>query len=280
MGSAVTAGAVGFDELPGSPRFGSSAESQSGGGGGGGGRSSLKASRTGIIDWDDINALIAECTPPAPTLPGGFPGFSNLYVKSVAIKPFLDEVPDCSGDVAAYDHAEATIEYESLPYDVSTLVSRRYSVSAEFMTIPSGTLYWEDDGTEVTNEDVSAAKIIPLIEHSITWHRVTSVPFATIQDLIGKVNDDTALDNDYFPDALLEQSLLFIGAEINFTFSSDGTKVWTIEYRFQEKRIKNDVNVYGFNHFLNPKTSLWDRLVDIAGDPIYPTSPDFDDLFA
>lgn len=269
MGVAVAGGIVPFDELAGSPTFSLTRESR-------------EANRVGKIAWANNDALALECFPSAPSLPGLYPGIAYLYVNSLEIAPFHPEPgweQICGGNTAHYEFALATIKYSKLPYESSTLITRRYSFGGEFLTIPAGTLKWEDTGKKVDEEEISAAKTICMIEHSITWHRVleASIPWSAIKANIGKVNDGT-LNNAYFP-SVADESLLYLGAEMNFTFSTDGSQVWTLEHRFQERQVKVGGNTYGWNHFLRPRDSAWKRLLDESGDPVYPKSGTFTSLF-
>lgn len=273
MGVAVAGGVVPFDELAGSPKFSL-------------GRESRDATRVGKVAWANIDLLALECFPVAPALPGVYPGITFLYADAVEIEPFhpdpgLEMV--CTGNTASYDFARVTIKYSRLPYESSTLITRRYSMTGEFMTLPSGLLRWEDQavGKHINEEDVTAAKIIPSIEHSITWNRVlnSAIPWDAIKANIGKVNDGD-LDNAYFP-SVTDETLLYLGAELNFTFSTDGSQVWTLEHRFQERRVKSGADVFGWNHFWRPSDSLWKKLLNKDdNNPVYPKSTTFNDLFA
>jgi hypothetical protein len=272
VGVAIQGGIVPVYDLTGSPRITA-------------GREARGATREVELAWVNIDALIAELFPAAPSLPGAYPGVSYLYAENVDISPLHpDGDQTCAGDVATYGRARATISYSRLPYepDATQLISRRYSMGGEFMTIPSGTLYWDEAGffVPIQEEEIAANKTIPTIEHSITWHRVpeASIPWTAIKDKVGKVNSGS-LNNDYFKSVAAE-TLLYVGAELSFTLSTDGTKVWTLEHRFQEKNIKEAGNTHGWNYFLRPSDSAWLKMVDVDGNPVYPTSGSFDDLFA
>ncbi len=278
MGYAVAGGFVPFDDYAGkSPVINFT-------------RDSRDATRIGIVAWANIDALTLECFPPPPAPPGQFPGVSYLYVESMDVRPLhpegsLDWNP--SGDFPTYDSAEVTIKYSKLKFEqpsANQLISRKWAFSAEFMTIPSNTLQWltadANGKKDVKDDNITAGKLIPMVEHSITWHRALSVPWTAIKANIGKVNDGT-LNNSYF-NSVADQSLLYLGAEIGWTFSSDGTQVWTIDHKFQERKLKSSGSSYGWNHFWKTSNNSWDKLVDKndASKFVYDTSSSFMDLFS
>ena len=266
MGLAVQGGAVPFADTNGeSPKFNVT-------------REEMQSTREGVIAWANIDAFLLECVPNAPSLPGLFPGSSKLFVQNVAVEPLAEDGEAiCSGSVISYVHAKATIQYSTkLPYNSETLVTRKWSFSGEFMTIPASSVKW-DNGDAVQTEEISAAKVIPMIEHSLTRNRATSIPWSAIKDCIGKVNT-SALDNDIFDDVAAEQ-LLYLGASIDWTLSTDGNEVWTLEHRFQERKVKHAASEYGWNHFWRPDKKRWEKLKDDNGDNIYPKTANFGDLF-
>lgn len=275
MPKLVSGGTIEFDDLAGSPQIRA-------------GREYREIIRTGRMLWANIDDAIAELFPPAPALPGQYPTVSYLYADSLEIETFH---PDpgwemlCLGDVPTYFMAKATIRYTRLPYEVSTLVTRNYSMGGEFLTTPSGTLKWEpgpdpQDGKIVEQEEISAAKRIPLIVHSINWHRVPDalIPWAAIKANVGKVNDGD-MNNAYFKN-VADQTLLFVGAEMQWQFSTDGSQTWTLAYQFHERRVQVGNNTYGWNHFQRPPGGEWRRLMDKNNDPMHPVSSTFNDLFA
>jgi hypothetical protein len=280
LGLAVQGGSIAFYDIAGqSPTIRVGRAEQ--------GREMRSAQRVGHLAWTDIDALISECFPSAPSLPGQYPAVSHLYVDAIEIGPFVTDGEAaivCSGNVAIYGHALAKIGYSTLPYEAATLITRRWSIGGEFLTLPPNSLYWEVSGNVVEEEDISAAKQIPTIEHSILRHRATSIPWAAIKDNIGKVNNAT-LNNSYFTNVAAE-TLLYLGAEVNYSFNTDGTQIFTYEHRFRERQVKDEVDgesqatSLGWNHFLNPSTAKWDRLTDEFGDPVHPLSGTFTALFS
>jgi hypothetical protein len=273
MPVAVQGGIVPFDELAGqSPNISFNRDSRS-------------ATRVGKVAGANLAALYTECFPSGSSLPGAFPGIAYMYVDSLDIKPFVPEgeaFPTC-GDLITYDWYLASIKYGKLDYESSNFLSRKWSYSGEFMTLPANAVKWKSDKGAVENEEISAAMTIPQIEHSLTRNRATSIPWSVIQDNIGKVNDAT-LNNSIFTN-VAAQTLLYMGAQIDWTFSTDGTQIWNIEHRFIERIVSafdpqaKAVATYGWNHFYRPDKKLWDILIDDTESPVYTHSEDFMDLF-
>lgn len=264
MGIAVQGGAVTFDDINGvSPKIT-------------GTRDSREARREGHFAWASGDALILECVPAAPSLPGLYPGSSILYVKSIVIEPVAEEGNFTCGNVAVYSRGKAVIEYGKLDYDSATLVTRKWGFSGEFMTLPANSMRW-DNGDAVENEEISAAKNIRMTEHSMTRHRATTIPWTTIRNCIGKVN--SAILNDAIFDNVAAESLLYLGASIDWTLSTNGSVEWTLEHRFQERLVENNGVRYGWNHFWRPDKKRWEKLKDDNGRYTYESTNDMDDLF-
>lgn len=272
----IQGGSVAFEELNDSPKFTV-------------GRDSREASRHGKIAWTDIQSAINELFPAAPALPGIYPGVSYLYAESAEIEPWHPEAIPTDGTIATYaTPARIRIKYSTKLYDPSDLIVRKYGFSGEFLTLTGAGLYWES-GPQVEQEDVSAAKIVPMVEHSLTRHRATFIPWTAIQANIGRVNKNT-INNSYFTN-IPRECLLYMGAEVNFTLSTNGTTVWTLEHRFQERRVDlyedtsstgGATGIGGWNHFYRQTGASpgFDRIFTADGDPIYSYSQnDFAGLF-
>ena len=128
-------------------------------------RESKDITRQGRIAWANIDALILECFPAAPSFPGRHPTATYLYVDDVSIAPWprspaASEV-NCSGDIATYTYADVTISYSPLPFGGDSVagsdrVTVRSSFSTEAMMLPANSVKWE--GGDVANqEDLMAA---------------------------------------------------------------------------------------------------------------------------
>jgi len=160
-------------------------------------------------------------------------------------------------------------------------ISHKVTVGGEFLMLPNRTTRWDKSpsgdpyspGSEhakdyYVSEEVQTGIVIPTIEHSITWEQVICPYWAYIRYAVGCVNSKT------FAGAPAE-NLLFLGAEAGRDFSlKEGTKGWTLTYKFSEK------GNGGWNFFYRPETGRFERLVrkDAEDSPIY-LSADFEPLF-
>jgi hypothetical protein len=267
----VDGGLVSFEEDVSSPQLGLTREARS-------------ITRTGRILGANIEAAILECYPAAPAVLGRHPTANWLYVDSLNFEPWHPNpaIADVvvSGGVASHLYNKLSVTYSRLPFDQepngsggTDFLTRRWSFGAEMLTMPAAKLRWASDGTQVQTEDISAAKLIPTIEHSITVHRKLTIPWTAIRANIGKLNDGAWNGAD-------DQTLLFAGGEVSFTFSTDGTKLYTLDLRFQERRIVEGANIYGWNYFFRNKAGAkWDQLKDEANELMYQKSSTFSDLF-
>lgn len=246
-------------------------------------RMERKETRYFLVSDSDLVQFIAETIPGGPFMPGRHPTVPFLFVDSVEIRGQARATSVVNG-VARWPKYEATVSYAPIPFAEQDqqpggggtglpFVTVRKTFSAEFMTMPSASLKWQDTGNKILEDSVSAAKLIPMIEHVITHHRVTSVKETTIRDLIGKTNS-----NSSFLDAEPE-TLLFMGVETSWTFSTDGTQTFTVEHRFLEKPIKIGTETYGWNHFYRPVDGAWAKIVTLGDALLYPTTGQFSTLF-
>lgn len=241
--------------------------------------------RTGTVTHANLETFNAECFP--TFFPARHPARTWLLVSQVDVEPIGGEPAGYTSDGIAYwDLYKATVTYKNPdaeqgggrqqePPDggASTYLTVRKNSTGEFMTLPSSALRWEDQavGEHVLEDEVSAAKVIPVIEWVVTQYFVTEVPEDRIRATIGKVNSKGFL-------GATAGTLLYMGAEEDYAFATDGTKTYTLSHRFHEKRIESGGNTYGWNHFLRPDDGLWKQLLNDDGKPVHEEVP-FDVLF-
>jgi hypothetical protein len=119
-----------------------------------------------------------------------------------------------------------------------TLLEHSVHVGAEFLTISSLILEWEKEPKETTRK-VRAGKLVPTMEHQITWNNVQTPPWWNIRRCNGRVNDGSFLGAPV-------ECVLFVGCDANRTITNDGKKAWTLKYKFSEKQIEP---TKGWNYF-------------------------------
>lgn len=272
-GSVHIKSSVAYEEYVGSPRFsGNGAE--------------LTARSTWRVNWSDIESLYLILFPGpiagVPQLPLLMPNSVVLRAENVDFEAEFDEALIVANDGNNhYDKAKVTIQWKTIPFNqenpsTDQILTRRISVSGEFMTIPGWGCQWEDEDNElssgsaaggssvsVVNEDVQAGKVLPIIEHHLTLHRVPSVPYALIRSLIGHVNETEF-------EGAEPETVMFGGAELQQTITSDGSQPWQIEMHFLEKIIRQNGEALGWNHAFDTKTGSWRRLIQKNGDDVYP----------
>lgn len=264
-------------------------------------KDSASAKRVCKVDWSDIDSAITGLFGTVFMAGTGvvrdplhtFPGKSYLVLDQMDIKPFDDDnIVGSSGGLPTYTSAQLELTYKTKPYNTDddddtsddpdvpegTYLTHRISLGGDILTLPESGLQWQaanDDGIKDVAADVAPGMVIPTIEHQFTWHFVPSPPFAAMKNAYGKVN--SALQ--YGAPA---ETLLFLGADANRDITTEGTKAWTLDYRFQEKALKAGGVIAGWNHFFRPDPGAgqnsWQKILRKDGNTVYETA-DFSSLF-
>lgn len=99
-------------------------------------------------------------------------------------------------------------------------------------------------------DKINAAKLVPHIEHEVTWPRVVSqyVPVTAIESAIGKVNSTFIRLGKWKVPA---ECALFTGANIVDTIMSNGQVASELVYRFALRKVRamDQQEPGGWNHF-------------------------------
>lgn len=281
----LTIGGIPYEEMEGSPVYRAS-------------RDGFSATQVYRMAWASIDAFLAESFP-APTLGGfnynyvnerTFPDVAWLFTNSVVIEPFDPQNPTDGALFNVYDSgARVTIEYSTRPRENqnNTLQTHRLSIGGEMLVIPTRAFGWfqeqNGDFVPIQSEDVRVGKVLPTIEHSLSFEYVPDPPFETMASMIGTVNSTA----DLF--SAQGGTLLFLGADANRRVTPQGADAWKLEYRFSQRYIKgrtpNEEQVTGFdssvitwNEFYNPARGWWDVIQTEDTDKVYAYS-DFANLF-
>lgn len=244
-----TPGGILFDELPGSPIYGGTADKPTG-------------QRIFLIDWDAIDLFLKELFPlpdtygdywdfkePANLRWTGFTTTTEEYplvAQSYQITPFeethiLSELD--ATEKRSYLHgAKVTVDYGApfyqyggtndrklWPSGPDLLYRHEMSFSGEMLKLGVTGWKWSLDAGPVKAEDAQLGKLIPSAEHTLTWFQVPSPQRAAITEAVGTVNSVTFLD-------VPPQSLLFVGADAKpGSRPTGGKQVWTITMKFLER---------------------------------------------
>jgi hypothetical protein len=267
------------------------------------------ATRIGKIAWSDIGDFLDEQIPTIPatgasaaTVPAPFPGYPQLRVSSIAIEPFSENITDQATSSSTYltlpnyEYAKVTVEYRTpdsdeipdltSPFnagDPVPLLRHSWNPRTELVVADGYTFKWDDDTSTAEENrvigDTPVAMPVPVIDHAITWPQVISPPFENIRQTLGKINN-AALS--FQTGTILKHTLLFVGAHLDREVLSDGTRAWTVTYRFHERRVLGeDGEQGGWNYFWRktpPSKAGWWPLKKHNGDPIFKDA-DFLQLF-
>ena len=249
-----------------------------------------------IMHKSNVLLFMLEAKPP-PVISGGslismqgrfMPGAPYLMTESVSFEPWSGDLPvNMGGYVFAGDsYVKVAIKYttttpEHDETDPESFLEHSLQLSGEYLTVePTKTKIKKDGGVEGTPEGYPEdfepnpdplqpiTKIIPTIEHTLTWPQVINVDWQQIFDTLGKVNSKKI---GLFFDAEVE-TVLFMGVSGNQEYIWDGQeatiKPWKLDFKFTQRRIEENGNIYGWNHILSPKKQTWVR-VQRGGADLY-----------
>jgi hypothetical protein len=260
----------------------------------------MRAQRNLACAWSQRSALVEELLGTGYEFGGRgraeYPDRRYVVAMRVKIRPFVDR-PNEAGqfnavaeDLNTYELAELTVDYELLPFatlpqlpepEADTFLTYRMDFGGEYQALPAYAFRWQDKPEERPSADVHLTQRIPIVEHHITWHRVSSPPWETIRDAIGTVNNASfmgaAAESVLLDGATADREFIFLDELAEPQFG------WRLNYVFREKTIDlGGGNVGGWNHRYRalPKDDpAWDRpeLAD-GGALLYPQR-DFTPLF-
>ncbi|MFZ5828747.1 MAG: hypothetical protein ACOY3P_01600 [Planctomycetota bacterium] len=256
------------------------------------GPAGMRAERRIVVAWEDRHAMVAlligQGYPLAGTPPSAYPGRPAIVAAEVKLEPW-PAVPaaqaafdDVTADLNSYDGRLAllTIEYKWLEFvlprgdlpepEPGTLLTYRMELGCEYVPIAGLSLRWVAAGEVPVPPDAVPAVRVPIVEHHVTWHRVTDPPWQAIRQCTGTVNQNAFL-------GAAAETVLFDGAVASRQFVGlaelDQPHFgWKITYIFREKAIKAAGQVFGWNHHyreLPADNPGWDKLVDGDGAGLY-----------
>lgn len=240
--------------------------------------------------------------------PAAFPRFTAARVERIHFEPFSHK-PDsrtitdpttqyntftgdsthgpCTCLAVVYYSASAQNMQTSDPRDdglpEGTWATYQQRASGEFMSVPGRALYWPSDNKSV-GQDAKGTIYIPLADHVITWHRVSSPPWDVISEMKGQVNSG----NFRLPGSgqMREaKTLLFESSEASteFKFDPSQPQLWTLSYTLREKRIKcfqsGVPTIVGWNHLFNENSGAWEEPKCRVTDKFFHYTGDFARLF-
>lgn len=227
-----------------------------------------------------------------PIGPAPYPTNSDVIAAVVDIEPYMPSAPvvqgaftDIATELQTYsvnDDVEAliTINYELIQtsmanwpssiedeagndWEPDTFLTYRRSTKAEYMTIPGrASMMWEDqdvgapyhvaEPVSTPSEAIPTIRI-PIVDHALTWHRVTNPPWGAMRSCAGTINFG-------FFFGALPGTLLFDGAEVEsvyYLFAGTGavTPGYRVSYHFLEKQLTDQNGlIYGWNYTWRDET--------------------------
>lgn len=228
--------------------------------------------------WDQRLVLMAQLRGYSSTSSGtpiftpgaAYPPIPGCRASDVTIKPFhtrdMGTEPFGSGALRVFEHAQLDVVFT--PQDTfgsgsdsdpgQSFITERLEPMAEFVTIGSEQLYWDDSQEEPLADDRSEVGVLSRgMDYIYQRRMVTAIP-ATAQSLVGYVNNAalTAKRLRLDTGALMSfatETLLFAGTtlERETVFYEDGTvadDAWTMTLRFgHQPGGWNKVNRPGFD---------------------------------
>ncbi len=272
----------------------------------------FRATRQIVVPWANRNAMALELRGSGYEFSGPdqtqYPDAE--FIKAVRVKsaPWVNSPKnqgafnEIASELQTYDFAHMTIEYELVPtptlefpllgdgtptVDPETFLTYSMDFGGDFMTLPKQFLVWENDPLAPIPEEVKATLRLPIIEHRLSWSRVSSPPWEAIRKTIGLVNNGVFI-------GLGEEELLFEGCRAMKEFITlDELQApeygWKLDYLFRQRTIQawevpeeggpERRITHGWNHFWKPIGGQgWDRIINAFSQGMYGTA-DFNLLF-
>jgi hypothetical protein len=176
---------------------------------------------------------------------------------------------------------------EPSPLPAGTWATYSQTSNVEFRTEIGRSMMWESDSTRLP-PDVSTVVPESATQHTVTWHQIKIVPWVTLGNMKGCVNQ-TACRLPGSPQVFRPETLLFDGLDDEVSLSFDGqfsTRKLTL--KFIEKAQKafsgtakgavadSGATVYGWNHQWRPDAGQYDKIRSwglnqnsLARDPMF-----------
>jgi len=206
------------------------------------------------------------------------PDASYLYPETVSVSPFPKDLTHGHGPPDAQaPKLRCKIKYKTTERndddEPGTLVTHTIDVGGDFLTLPGHGLKWKGESQAVQEEDIQAGKIVPQMEHQLSWDDVSTVPYSAIRNCIGCVNNSS-----FFGAA--RETMLFCGANIERSVLTDGTASYKIDYKLSERVLRQGSTSVGWNHFYRPGTGNWEKLQTLNTNELIYTQVNLQSLFS
>lgn len=250
-------------------------------------------SRIFVTAWDDRWQFIAAHYTSGPFgLPASYSSYwpgvlaDRFTISRLVNKPISASITDPNTTQLSHDtRAKITITYSPLqtdqqqqqdPSEPSPLPSGTWATynqtsNVEFRTELGRSMIWQSDSKQLPPD---IATVVPesATQHTVTWHQVKIVPWVTLGNMKGCVNQ-TACRLPGSPQIFQPETLLFDGFDDEVSLSFDGqfsTRKLTLKFIEKAQKAFSDTakgaaagalaTIYGWNHQWRPETGQYDKV--------------------
>ena len=246
-----------------------------------------------VTDWDDRWQFIAAHYTSGPFgLPASYSSYwpgvlaDKFRISRLVNKPVTATISDPNTTQLDHDtKAKITITYSPLqtdqqqqqdPSEPSPLPSGTWATynqtsNVEFRTELGRGMMWQSDSKQLP-PDIPSVVPESATQHTVTWHQVKIVPWVTIGNMKGCVNQ-TAFRLPGSPQVFQPETLLFDGLDDEISLSFDGqfsTRKLTLKFIEKAQKAFSDTakgasaaagsTIYGWNHQWRPETGQYDKV--------------------
>ena len=249
--------------------------------------------RVFVTAWADRWQFIAAHYTSGPFgLPASYSSYwpgvlaDKFRISRLVNKPVTATITDPNTTQLDHDSkAKITITYSPLqtdqqqqqdPSEPSPLPSGTWATysqtsNVEFRTELGRSMIWESDSKQLP-PDIAAVVPESATQHTVVWHQLKIVPWVTIGNMKGCVNQ-TAFRLPGSPQVFQPETLLFDGMDDEISLSFDGqfsTRKLTLKFIEKAQKAFSSTAkgaaasagsaIYGWNHQWRPDTGQYDKV--------------------
>lgn len=193
-----------------------------------------------------------------PSAPDGTYGsLMSVTITFETMQETSDEEPDEGDPTTFLEHSvNAGVELLHIPpkkNDVSELDIGHFPVFDDVHVPP--------DAEANDDPELGIYKLIPTIEHTLKWKYALNPAWKDIFEILGHVNrEKLRLFKDADPETVLFSG---IAGQRNYRYFRRRTNAspWSLDFKFSQRVIHENGNIYGWNHVYSPSKSKWVRPV-------------------
>lgn len=167
-----------------------------------------------------------------------YPHDDSIFVRNISsIRPVDGPIDDPDPRVAKYKTAKLTVNYTIQDFDPNQqdedavkYADEELSTAAEFLTLPSTSLFWDAGGTLPLGTEANVSRLIRMMEWVFTFTELDTIPQGLLINT-GTVNDVSVLSRSLgitFP----AETLLYNGSRSSRELFIEGARAWRTALRF------------------------------------------------